>query len=346
MPLGTDPSFGEWQFRGLIQPRAEYERRSADEDSFDGRFRRAWLDLRGEIHDPNLYFRFQIDVSGSASARDIWMEYRPGPVWRFRLGQYTVPFARSRAVGGPNRTFTEISIAANEFQVPQGRDTGAGVFGTDPGGRWAISAHLMDGRGRLDRRDDDRPSSRGALASARGDYALLGRVPSHTATLGERAERPALTVGAGLVGANRNVLRDWSLGAEATAEEQEADWGAATVDITSRTGPFALTLAGYQRRVALGSGPRYWDHGYEAEIAAALPCVTQELAVRRATLRRDVDGDLSDNVDEAGQQREWSAGWTAYHDGHRRKTQLFILRTRGAGHHDDWAAHAQHQIRF
>lgn len=347
--LGSDGDAGTLSFGGLLQPRLDYDRQPDGDHQANAGLRRAWLDIVGELPGYGITFRMQTDVSGSASVRDLWLQYAIGEAWALRMGQYTVPFAVSRSIGGPNRTFTEIGVAANQFQVPQGRDAGLGLLGGDPEGRWEASINVFDGRGRLDSRGD-RPATDGGLVTTRAAFAPLGHVPAHTSTLGDTRQPGALSFGVGAMAASQNHLRDWSFGEadDDHTEDERADWAAGTVDVTASLGPVTGTAAVFQRRVSPDQGAGYDDQGWEAELALALPGVNQEIALRRSELRRDVSDDRPDAEDRGG-QREWSAGWNAYHDGHARKTQVFALRTRGSGHPSDasdWQAHMQHQLRF
>lgn len=344
VPLGRDGEAGTLSFGGLIQPRAEYDRRADGDHRSEASLRRAWLDIRGELPEHGIIFRMQTDVSGSASVRDIWLQYAIGDAWALRMGQYTAPFALSRSVGGPNRTFTELGVAANQFQIPQGRDIGLGFLGSAPDGRWEASVNVFDGRGRLDSRSD-RPSTDGGLVTTRAAFAPVGEVPSHTATLGNTRQPTALAVGVGAMAAADSYLRDWSLGAQPDVNDQLADWAVGTVDLAASHGPVTWTAAVFHRQVSPDVGESYTDQGWEAEVAVALPVVAQEIAVRRSELRRDVSDDRPGAPDRGG-RREWSAGWNAYHDGHTRKTQIFAVRTRGGDEASDWQAHVQHQLRF
>ncbi|WP_091639171.1 porin [Aquisalimonas asiatica] len=341
IPLGSDGDAGSLSFGGLLQPRLEYDRRDDGDHRAEATLRRAWLDIRGELPGYGLTFRMQTDVGGSASVRDLWLQYALGDSWGLRMGQYTAPFALSRSVGGPNRTFTEIGVAANNFQIPQGRDTGLGLLGGVGDGRWEASINVFDGRGRLDSRGD-RPSTDGGLVTARAAYAPVGAVPSHTSTLGNTRQPAALSFGVGGMAAADNHLRDWTLGDN---DDVPADWATGTVDVAASLGPVTGTAAAFQRRVSPDEGSGYDDQGWEAELAVALPVVDQEVALRRSVLRRDVNDDRPD-ASERGGQREWSAGWTAFHDGHAWKTQVFAVRTRGGDQPSDWQAHVQHQLRF
>jgi phosphate-selective porin OprO and OprP len=326
----------------LIQGRFEATR-GPDETTTEFNFRRAWLDTRGQLFNPDLTFRLQPDFSsGELSMRDAWVEYAVTEAWSVRMGQYTVPFALARDIGGPNRLLTELSHAANQFQVPQGRDTGVTLLGSFAEGRWSVDMGVFDGRGRLDRRDN-RPATSGHLFSARAAHALVGTIPSHNATLG-RAVPSTLAVGGGLQAANRNHLRDWSLGLADDIAERRADWLALTIDVMFKQGRTAISGALFERQVSPDSLSGYRDRGGEVELAHALPMEGLEAAVRHALMRRDIGNELADAPGARGWEREWGAGVNWYHDGQRWKTQAFWIARDDA--EADWEFHLQHQVRF
>ncbi|WP_038032275.1 MULTISPECIES: porin [unclassified Thioalkalivibrio] len=322
----------------LIQGRYAIER--GDEGTtteFD--FRRAWLDTTGTLFHPDLSFRLQPDFSsGELSMRDVWLQYALTESLDLRAGQFTVPFGLPRDIGGPNRLFTELSIAGNQFEVPAGRDTGVTLLGGDGDDRaWAIG--VFDGRGRLDQRDD-RPSTSGHLFSARGAWAPVGTLPRDNTTVGKPVEH-TVAHGVGLQAANRNHLRDWTRGRENQVNQQRADWVTATADSVVKFARTAISVAAFRRDVSPDHGPSYHDLGAELELAQALPWEGLEVAARHAVLRHDAGDDLG--TDERW-QREWGAGLNWYHRGQRQKTQLMWL-DRDAGT-SDWELHLQHQFRF
>lgn len=331
---------GDITLGAVLQPRYAYTSLPGESES-EFSFRRAWLDLRGQLAHPDLSFRFQPDFGGTVTMRDVWAEYNLTESWGLRLGQYTVPFALPRDIGGPNRTFTELSRAANNMQVPQGRDVGVGLGGS--GERWSLSMGVFDGRGRLDRRGSDRPSTSGVLGSVRGAFAVIGAVPRHNNTQGQLAA-PTVAVGAGAQGAARNHLRDWSLGGTPDVEHQRADWYTGTVDAVVKGGPFAGSVALFQRHVDPDNFRSYRDQGGELELALAIPAVSVEIAARGATLKRDVNERLDHFDDSDEWQTEWGAALNLYHDGHNNKTQLTWTSRDDAN--ADWEVHLQHQIRF
>ncbi|WP_019583431.1 porin [Thioalkalivibrio sp. ALE16] len=322
----------------LIQGRYAIER--GDEGTtteFD--FRRAWLDTTGTLFHPDLSFRLQPDFSsGELSMRDVWLQYALTESLDLRAGQFTVPFGLPRDIGGPNRLFTELSIAGNQFEVPAGRDTGVALLGGAADDRaWAIG--VFDGRGRLDQRDD-RPSTSGHLFSARGAWAPVGAVPRDNTTLGQAVKR-TVGLGAGVQAASRNHLRDWSRGIEDTVANQRADWVTATADAVVKFGHTSLSLAAFRRDVSPNRTANYHDLGAELELAQSLPVEGLEFAARHAVLRHDAGDDL--DGDERW-QREWGAGLNWYHRGQRQKTQLMWLdRDTDTS---NWEMHLQHQFRF
>ncbi len=270
--------------------------------------------------------------------RDIWLQYALGEHLGLRAGQFTVPFGLSRDIGGPNRLFTELSIAGNQFEVPAGRDTGIALLGgAGDDSAWAIG--VFDGRGRLDQRDD-RPSTSGHLFSARGAWAPVGMVPRDNTTVGQAVER-TVALGVGVQAANRNHLRDWSRGVEDTVDNQRADWVTTTADAVIKFGHTSLSLAAFRRDVSPDQTASYHDLGAELELAQSLPMEGLEFAARHAVLRHDAGDDLG--TDERW-QREWGAGLNWYHRGQRQKTQLMWF-DRDADT-SDWELHLQHQFRF
>ena len=322
----------------LIQGRYSYER-DPDGSSSEFDFRRAWLDTSGTLFHPELSFRLQPDFSsGEVSMRDIWLQYGPGEHLGLRAGQFTVPFGLARDIGGPNRLFTELSIAGNQFEIPAGRDTGLALLGGAGDDRaWAVG--IFDGRGRLDQRDN-RPSTSGHLFSARGAWAPVGSVPRDNTTVGRAVER-TVALGAGLQAASRNHLRDWSRGQEDTVDRQRADWVTATADAVVKFGHTSLSLAAFRRDVSPDRTASYHDLGAELELGQSLPLEGLEFAARHAVLRHDAGDDL--DGDERW-QREWGAGLNWYHRGQRQKTQLMWLdRDTDTS---NWQLHLQHQFRF
>ncbi|WP_019612391.1 porin [Thioalkalivibrio sp. AKL7] len=322
----------------LVQGRYSYNRDpDGSRSEFD--FRRAWLDSSGTLFHPDLSFRLQPDFSsGELSMRDVWLQYALGESLSLRAGQFTVPFGLPRDIGGPNRLFTELSIAGNQFEVPAGRDTGVALLGGAADDRaWALG--VFDGRGRLDQRDE-RPSTSGHLLSARSAWAPVGAVPRDNTTVGQAVEH-TVALGAGVQAASRNHLRDWSRGLEGTVEHQRADWVTATADAVVKFGHTSLSLAAFRRNVSPDRTTSYHDLGAELELAQSLPVAGLELAARHAVLRHDADDDLES--DERW-QREWGAGLNWYHRGQRQKTQLMWLDRDNDT--SNWELHLQHQFRF
>jgi phosphate-selective porin OprO and OprP len=340
---------------GLIQGRYGYERLREAEDVTELSLRRAFLDLRGSLVDPSLTFRFQLDVSdGEARLRDLWIRYRVRNEWHLQLGQFVLPFGLPRSIAGPLRLVTELSIAGNEFEIPQGRDVGIMLQRCGNEGRWQMAGGVFDGRGRLDLRDE-RPASSGLLLSARFVYAIVGAVPADNVTLGRPMEN-ALAVGFGIQHANRNALRDWRLGTSTDTGPANAvaTWTSHTVDAVLKHGRVMVSAALFERRVSATDRAPYVDRGGELELAFAAPFWNLEPAIRYALIEKDTRGHLrqaavaQNRLDEylraTGRSREWAAGINVYHREHRHKTQLFWFD------HDrretDWTVHLQHQLRF
>jgi len=326
---------------GLIQGRYTYEYHPGEHrDQFS--LRRAWLDARADIA-PDTAVRLQLDTSnGDVGVRDAWLNYQLNDTASTRLGQQVVPFGLPRSIGSPNRLFTELSLAGSHFEVPQGRDVGVSMAASDQENRWQISGGVFDGRGRIDRRDDSRPDNPGRLASLRGSYALIGELPGHAGTEGRSVE-PTLSFGAGAKAANRNHLRDWSLGLIDDIECCRANWQATTVDFIVRYGFTAVSGAAFKRWTSPDNFSRYQDRGLEVQLAQALPGTNLEAVARHSSLHRDTDNDL-DQAPEAGRDKEWSAGVNLYHEGNQRKTQLIATSRDSEEAH--WEAQLQHQVRF
>jgi len=326
---------------GLIQGRYAYEYHPGEHrDQFS--LRRAWLDARADIA-PGTDARLQLDTSnGDVGVRDAWLNYQLNDTVSTRLGQQVVPFGLPRSIGSPNRLFTELSLAGNHFEVPQGRDVGLSAAATGRNNSWRIRGGVFDGRGRIDRRDDSRPDNPGRLVSLRGSYALVGDLPGHAGTESRPVE-PTLTLGAGAKTANRNHLRDWSLGLVDDIECCRANWQATTVDFIAGYGLTALSGAAFKRWTSPAEFSRYQDRGLEVQLAQALPGTSLEAVARHSFLHRDINNDL-DEAPEAGRDKEWSAGVNLYHEGNRRKTQ-FIASSRDSDE-AHWEAQLQHQVRF
>jgi hypothetical protein len=333
--------------RVLFQAQVRYQidRINGQTEDGDLLMNRLSLDFRGPAVAPRLHYRLQTDLlTEPLSYREAWISYSVSPEWSLKLGQHTIPFGLPRFISAPYRVFVDPSIAATQFEPPGSRGVGALLDGAGADNRWSLQFGLYDGRGPMVERT---PDQGGHLASLRAMYALSGEVVEEPAPMEIRPEADVV-VGFGLMQANRNVQRDWSLGAFAATPEGPgpANLMSATADVLWRDGPLYVSVAGFVEYVHLEQSARYRDAGYEVEagwVFTEIGSRQAELTLRRSQFVRDIDEELSGR----DLQSEIGAGVNWYQRGHRLKTQFDVLhRTSRNGEKQGTRYVLQQQLRY
>jgi len=125
-------------------------------------FRRAWLDLSGQIYE-NIEFRTEYDFAGGdADFKDVWVALKDLPyIGYLKLGHFREPFGLERLTSSNYITFMERALPT---AFAPGRNTGAMIY-DDALGRcmtWALGVF----------RDTDSFGD----GSSDGDYSYTGRI--------------------------------------------------------------------------------------------------------------------------------------------------------------------------
>jgi hypothetical protein len=280
------------------------------------------IEARGTLT-PHLRYRAQADVIAK-SARDVWISYDLASNWLVKLGQHTVPFGLARFIGSPYRTFTELSLGADQFEVPRGRGLGARLEGHGSENQWSFEMGLYDGRGPLVARTSE---AGGYLVGARAGFALAGEVVEEPTPFKERPGQD-LVIGFGLMTAHRNTQRDWPFGetAPGALPIRRANFTSATADAFWRSGELYASSAAFARSVHPEGFEHYQDLGYEilgGWVFTHIGLNEGELVLRASQLLRDVDREIREDHDL---QNELGVALNWYQNGNRSKTQLNLLR--------------------
>lgn len=306
---------------GWIQPRYEFAWNQPDEDLSSFYLRRVRLDFNGHIFTPRFTFRLQPEFSHGGDLRDAYFDYEFSDVLAVTFGKYSIPF--EWRVSPRRDPFTERDLATSRFGSPS-RDVGVMLHGMLPRRRLEYALGLFDGNaGRT------RPSnSSGHMLSGRLGYALAGEIPREE-TDPQRLAEGNFVLGLGLEAANRNELRDWSLG-RSLAGERRGDWGTVVLDGLFQRRGFSI-IAKHFRRSILPADPAVdaYDGFASVLIAAYTVQPGVEVVGRGSTLQWD-------NADPDTRETEWAVALNAYHRGHDLKSRV---------HYGYWTTHGPGLLR-
>lgn len=316
---GWEDDFG-LKVNGRIEPRYEYRSSDSAEDTSSFYLRRARLDFQGHVYEPRLTFRVMAEFARTASLRDGWINYSWRREFGLRVGQMTVPFQRQRAISGSRQHFTERGQPSEAFGVPGGYDIGVMLHGTGPERRWRYGVGIFDGSGR----NTKESNSSGNLVSGRVSRAIAGQLTADESDLA-RSASPQVAVGAGLQGATKNELRDWSLD---RSDDREADFLAATADIHLAWKGFSAAFDYYLRRVFPEATGDYTGDGFLVTAGYLFPGGRFEPVLRYSDLSLD-------RKDPSTRAKEVGAGLNVYHRGNNFKTRINYFRQDQSGSIDD-----------
>jgi phosphate-selective porin OprO and OprP len=305
---------------GWLQPRYEYTVRDGAENLSSFYMRRVRLDVRGQVFGPELTYRVMPEMARTAALRDAWLNYAFSPATQVRIGQFSVPFQWHRHIGAGRQHFAERGVPSETFGFPNGRDIGVMLHGQNAAATVAYGLGVFDGSGR----NTERSNSDGHMASARVTWALMGPLPREEADLAHR-DAPALSVGLGIQGANKNEARAWDL----AGINRRADFLAGTADVSLRWMGFSLAADAYLRRVTPDhpAVDPYDGHGFMVTGGYFVLPRRLEVVARYSALRLDADAPET-------RHRELGTGVNIYHRGHDVKTRIQYL----TGHGHDPAA--------
>ncbi len=113
---------------GYIQPQFSWQwvEDGGDTDTF--RLRRARLKWLGHAFSKNIQYLMEYDLAGSKML-SAYLQLVAADSFKFRIGQYEVPFNFEGTASGSGLQFVDRSIAHSFFGVRDERDTGFGVQG-------------------------------------------------------------------------------------------------------------------------------------------------------------------------------------------------------------------------
>ena len=200
MLLATMESAGD-----SLMPGAMPTWQIADHDpTFDLQVRRARVSFDGHVFDPNVRFRLQIALSPSdiwedddgvphrSALLDWYVELRHLRELNLRIGQFVLPFNRSRITSSSSMQLVDRSLANAEMHLD--RDLAIMLSSSDIGGlglfRYYASLSMNEGR------DSTFEGDRGFIWLARAEFYPLGLFDNFSEGDLERTSVPRLVIGA------------------------------------------------------------------------------------------------------------------------------------------------------
>ncbi len=324
----------------ILQPRYEYESResdNADHSSFS--VQRARVKVSGHAYTEHLHYQTLVELAGSPSLLDGWVEYRRFEPIRMRMGQFPVPFNRERDIPVGNLLGTERSLASRAFEWPTDRDAGFMVSRARSGGL-EYRVGVFGGEGS----NASESSSGGMLWAGRATYVFFGdhvrRETFHTPREGS-----SLSAGLGTYYAHENTARDWFTGPGFPAGTADtANVAAGTVDLQFRAGRWNLSGAFFHREVENHSaaGTRFDGSGYTLEAGYLLVPDVLFLTGRHAQVYPNRDNPLT-------RARSYVVDLHLFQKGNRSQTRFEAGVTRrriAGGWDDDEFVRLQQQLAF
>lgn len=290
---------------GRVQPRYQYRRPQQASDTSSFSLRRLRLEFRGHAYTKDLTWLITPELSGTASLRDGWVNFKFSDRAQLRIGQYNVPFAWQRDVSSNRHQFVERSAANDQFQWADGRDIGLMLHG-DLSPDWQYKVGIFGGEGR----NVTTTSTTGHLYTARLTFAAMGDYPRQEALVSP-VEDVNLAFGAGLGYADNNAARNWY--PYAAGPPQRADVFSTTGDVHLQTGPVSTNLVGFFRSVdPRQGGDSYRGTGFTVQAGYLIVPERLFAAIRYSAAKPNTDHNL-------GRERELLAGVQIYHLGHDSK---------------------------
>ena len=321
---------------GRLQPRYEYESKESDKSVSTFNLRRADLDFRGHIYNPDLTYRIESDAK-SGALESGYLNYKVSPALEVQLGQDEIPWSWEGATSSNRHMIVETSVANSEFEWP---DDDIGLLFHGELGDFSYGAAVMSGEGPVDGRADT--ATHGNLYGARLEYVPLGEDPKPEAIL-QPVESLNLGLGLGGYHARDNHLIDWTEHNGNNGESADRVTGY-TADLALQTGRFTLQLQGFDRSIEPADNDDDIDgQGYTAGAGYLLRPEELFLGTRFSYSYPNED-------DRETRKRETNLALQWFHNGHERKTHLEVGRQEdyeGDGNWEDTdLVRLQHQLLF
>ncbi|MEX2633714.1 MAG: porin [Balneolales bacterium] len=306
-------NIGQHNLSGLINSRYEYTLREGNEDLSSFYLRRIRLDFQGHLFNDQISYRILPDFAQTMSLEVAWANYAYNDQAQFRFGLIVVPFHWHRFISSSRHHFVERGEPSENFGFPSGRDFGLMFHGRNDENTIAYRAGFFDGAGSK----ISQSNSSGNMVSARLVAAALGQVPRDETDF-EFSESLNLAFGFGIQAANKNEVRDWSLGRSIPGNNR-ANWVSGTGDIHFRWMGFSLAADGYLRNVQpVAEVEDYNGWAYMVSSGYFISPNKLELVARYSDLKWDEN-------DPSTQENEIGLGLNIYHEAHNLKTSIQYL---------------------
>lgn len=234
--------------------------------------------VRGHALRPWIQYFVQAELAGSPALLDAELTVQPWPFFGVKLGQFVTPFSREFLVPPFRLLFPEFAPSNVFFR--DGRETGAMVFGTVAGGRFAYFTGLFNGNGINQPPGKAHLKWIGRLAYNPTGRAVYDEVPQLV------APRPTVSIGvSGSFGVHdRPAPSGIPTGSPPPAEDVAKIGG----DMVASFGPGSISAEGYARWSGAAGTPATWAAGGFVQVAVFVWQRRLQVAARGDVIAPDV----------------------------------------------------------